>query len=150
MIPPNHTRRGPSRWHFDIDKHLNPFVPPSALPRMPAPVAHFLGYRTHAPAYPLGNLAMIFWAVVGVFASLAIIGAVVLAVPSFQAQGVPTIIGSFVRPASFPSFPQLDFPLSPVSLSPFLSSPLPPSSPNPSYPTPLSPSPPSPFTNPQN
>ncbi|KAH6839522.1 HPP family-domain-containing protein [Chaetomium sp. MPI-CAGE-AT-0009] len=95
MIPPNQPRRGLSQWHFDIDKYLNPFFPPSALPLMPAPIAHFLGYRTHPPAHPLGNLAMIFWAVIGVFASLAIIGAVVLAVPSFQAQGVPTIIGSF-------------------------------------------------------
>lgn len=96
MIPPNQPRRGLSRWHFDIDKHLNPFLAPSALPMMPAPIAHFFGYRTHAPAHPLGNLIMIFWAVIGVFASLAIVGAVVLAVPSFQAQGVPTIIGSFV------------------------------------------------------
>ncbi|KAK3296450.1 HPP family-domain-containing protein [Chaetomium fimeti] len=95
MIPPNQARGGPSRWHFDIDKHINPFFPPSALPLMPAPIAHFLGYRTHPPAHPLGNLAMIFWAVIGVFSSLAIIGAVALAVPSFQAQGVPTIIGSF-------------------------------------------------------
>jgi hypothetical protein len=104
MIPPNQPRRGPSRWHFDIDKHLNPFFPPSALPMMPAPIAHFLGYRTHAPAHPLGNLAMIFWAVIGVFASLAVIGAVALAVPAFRAQGVPTIIGSFVCLDSFPSF----------------------------------------------
>ncbi|KAH6627446.1 HPP family-domain-containing protein [Chaetomium tenue] len=95
MIPPDQPRRGLSRWHFDIDKHLNPFLAPSALPMMPAPIAHFFGYRTHAPARPLGNLIMIFWAVIGVFASLAIVGAVVLAVPSFQAQGVPTIIGSF-------------------------------------------------------
>ncbi len=103
MTPPNHPRRGPSRWHFDIDKYLNPFFPPSALPHVPSPLAHFLGYRTHAPAHPLGNLAMIFWAVVGVFASLAIIGAVALAVPAFQVRGVPTIIGSFVRPPPFPS-----------------------------------------------
>ncbi|KAL2129220.1 hypothetical protein VTI74DRAFT_8066 [Chaetomium olivicolor] len=95
MIHPNQPRRGPSRWHFDIDKHLNPVFPPSVLPQLPAPIAHFLGYRTHAPARPLGNLAMIFWAVVGVFSSLAIIGAVVLHVPAFQSRGVPTIVGSF-------------------------------------------------------
>jgi hypothetical protein len=96
MMVPDQPRRGPSRWHFDIDKHLNPFFPASALPRLPSPVAHFLGYRTHAPVHPLGNLAMIFWAVIGVFCSLAVIGAVALAVPEFQSRGVPTIIGSFV------------------------------------------------------
>ncbi|KAK4131568.1 HPP-domain-containing protein [Trichocladium antarcticum] len=90
----NQPRRGPSRWNFDIDQHVNPVLPPSLLPHLPAPVAHFLGYRTH-PAHPLGNLAMIFWAVVGVFSSLVVIGAVAREVPAFQARGVPTIIGSF-------------------------------------------------------
>ena len=107
MTAPDRPRRGLSRWHFDIDKYLNPFVPPSGLPHVPSPVAHFLGYRTHAPARPLGNLAMVFWAVIGVFCSLAIIGAVVLAVPAFQVRGVPTIIGSFVRPLSHP-FPETE------------------------------------------
>lgn len=97
MIAPSGPRRGPSRWHFDIDQHTNRFFPPSALPYLPSPVAHFLGYRTHAPARPLGNLAMIFWAVIGVFSSLAVIGAVGLAIPAFTSRGVPVIVGSFVR-----------------------------------------------------
>ncbi|KAK4246077.1 HPP family-domain-containing protein [Corynascus novoguineensis] len=78
-----------------MDKYLNPFFPPSALPYLPASVAHFLGYRTHIPQRPLGNLAMIFWAVIGVFASLAIIGAVDKAIPAFQVRGAPVIIGSY-------------------------------------------------------
>jgi hypothetical protein len=108
MIP-NQPRRGPSRWHFDVDKHVNPFFPASVLPRFPAPVAHFLGYRTHPP-HPLGNLAMIFWAVIGVFSSLAIIGAVTREVPAFQARGVPTIIGSFVSPILVFLHPSTAFP----------------------------------------
>ncbi|KAL2255390.1 hypothetical protein VTK26DRAFT_3469 [Humicola hyalothermophila] len=88
-------RSGSSRWHFDIDEYLNPFFPASVLPRLPSAVAHFLGYRTHTPR-PLGNLVMIFWAAIGVFSSLAVIGAVNRAVPEFQARGVPTILGSFV------------------------------------------------------
>ncbi|KAK4139646.1 HPP family-domain-containing protein [Dichotomopilus funicola] len=94
-------RRGPSRWHFNIDAHLNPFIPASPLPRLPTPIAHFLGHRTHAPSSsaggrpPLGNIAMIFWAMVGVFSSLAIIGAVTQHVPAFESRGVPVIIGSF-------------------------------------------------------
>ncbi|KAK4154908.1 HPP family-domain-containing protein [Chaetomidium leptoderma] len=96
MIPPNsQPHRGPARWHFDIDGYINPFFPPSALPRLPSPVAHFLGYRTHAPTHQLGNLAMIFWAAIGVFSSIAIIGAVMLSIPEFQSRGVPTVIGSF-------------------------------------------------------
>ncbi|KAL2017775.1 hypothetical protein VTK56DRAFT_1693 [Thermocarpiscus australiensis] len=95
MVISERPSRGPSRWHFDIDAHLNPFLPASLLPRLPHPVAHFLGYRTHAPARPLGNVAMIFWAVIGIFSSLAIIGAVAQEVPSFQSRGVPIIIGSF-------------------------------------------------------
>lgn len=95
MIP-NNPRRGPSRWHFDIDRYLNPLFPPSVLPRLPRPVAHFLGYRTHPAPRPLGNLAMIFWAVIGVFGSIAIICAVNLEIPAFQRRDVPTIIGSFV------------------------------------------------------
>ncbi|KAK4098902.1 hypothetical protein N658DRAFT_517708 [Parathielavia hyrcaniae] len=94
-MTPDPPRRGPSRWHFDIDKHLNPVIPASALPRLPAPFAHFLGHRTHASTAQLGNVAMIFWAVIGIFCSLAAIGAVAQAVPEFQSRGVPAIIGSF-------------------------------------------------------
>lgn len=95
MMMANQPRRGPSRWHFDIDRYLNPLFPASILPRFPAPVAHFLGYRTHPP-HPLGNLAMIFWAAVGVFSSIAVIGAVAQGIPEFQGRGVPVVIGSFV------------------------------------------------------
>lgn len=102
MKVPHTPRRGPSRWHFDIDQFLNPLLPPSLLPRLPSPVAHFLGYRTHAPQHALGNLAMVFWAVIGVFSSLAIIGVVNEAVPAFQHRTVPIIIGSFVRGAPAP------------------------------------------------
>ncbi|KAL2155735.1 hypothetical protein VTH82DRAFT_477 [Thermothelomyces myriococcoides] len=94
MISPSSLRRGPTRWHFDIDKYINPLLPPSCLPYLPSPVAHFLGYRTRPPR-PLGNLAMIFWAIIGVFVSLAIIGAVNDAIPALQHRSAPIIIGSF-------------------------------------------------------
>ncbi|KAK3944374.1 HPP family protein [Diplogelasinospora grovesii] len=84
----------PSRWHFDIDHYLNPVVPPTALPRLPYPVAHFLGYRTRPPR-PLGNILIIAWAFVGIFCSLALIATVGRYVPSFAGHAVPTIIGSF-------------------------------------------------------
>ncbi|GAB1321011.1 hypothetical protein MFIFM68171_11221 [Madurella fahalii] len=95
MMIPKTSGRGPSRWHFDIDEFLNPFFPVSILPRLPHPVAHFLGYRTHHLPPPLGNVAMIFWAFIGIFSSLIVIGAVGVNVPAFRSLGVPTIIGSF-------------------------------------------------------
>ncbi|KAK4444229.1 HPP family-domain-containing protein [Podospora aff. communis PSN243] len=89
-------RTDPFRWHVDIDRHLNPLLPASILPRLPHPVAHFLGYRSHpSKAGALGNVAVVFWAAIGVFASLAIIGGVARHIPSFAHRAVPTIVGSF-------------------------------------------------------
>lgn len=94
---------GPFRWHVNVDRHLNPLLPGSVLPRLPHPVAHFLGYRSHASAGgPVGNLIVVFWAAIGIFSSLAIIGAVSQQVPEFERRGVPVIVGSFV---SWPHFP---------------------------------------------
>jgi hypothetical protein len=90
---------GPFRWHWhvNIDRHLNPVLPPSVLPRLPHPVAHFLGYRSHpSTAGPVGNLLVVFWAALGIFSSLSIIGAVGQQIPAFVSKGVPIIVGSFV------------------------------------------------------
>ncbi|KAK4195346.1 HPP family-domain-containing protein [Triangularia verruculosa] len=100
---PSHPEKPTRSWstlHFDVDTHLNPFFPPSCLPRFPHAVAHFLGYRNPVPPEahsrpPLGNIPMIFWAVVGVFGSLALIGAVGQKISAFGEKGVPVIIGSF-------------------------------------------------------
>ena len=87
----------PLRWHVDIDQYLNPFVPPSLLPRLPYPVAHFLGHRTgRSLRTPLGNIVVIFWAFVGVFGTLSFIGLIGRHIPAFESRGVPTIVGSFV------------------------------------------------------
>ncbi|KAK0647109.1 HPP family-domain-containing protein [Cercophora newfieldiana] len=89
-------RSGPFRWHVDIDRHLNPLLPASILPRLPAPIAHFLGYRSHpSRTGALGNIVVVFWAAIGVFSSLTIIGAVAQQIPSFAHHAVPTIVGSF-------------------------------------------------------
>lgn len=93
-MPFDHTK--PFRWHLDIDRHLNPVLPPSVLPRLPRPVAHFLGYRSHPSSQgALGNVAVVLWASIGIFSSLAIIGAVTNQIPAFQSRAVPTIVGSF-------------------------------------------------------
>ena len=96
----------PFQWHIDIDRVVNPLLPVSILPRLPAPVAHFLGHRSHPTAGGrIGNVAVVFWACIGVFSSLAVLGAVTQHVPSFRDRNVPVIVGSFVcpLPSLFPS-----------------------------------------------
>ncbi|KAK4206896.1 HPP family-domain-containing protein [Rhypophila decipiens] len=85
------------RWHLDIDRYLNPVVAPSILPRLPYPIAHFCGYRTEKThrSIPLGNLIVVFWSVIGIFATLSLIGLIGQNVPSFESNGVPVIVGSF-------------------------------------------------------
>ncbi|KAI0843959.1 HPP family protein [Daldinia vernicosa] len=84
----------PTKWHFEIDQYLNPWIPAAPWKRLPYPVAHFLGYRPEHQR-PLGNIAMVFWAFIGVFCSLTMIEAVGHAIPSFEEHGAPIIIGSF-------------------------------------------------------
>ncbi|KAI1207252.1 HPP family-domain-containing protein [Annulohypoxylon truncatum] len=84
----------PSQWNFEIDDYLNPWLPAAPWKHVPYPIAHFLGHRP-GPQRPLGNIAMIFWALIGVFCSLIIIEFAGRAIPSFEAHGAPIIIGSF-------------------------------------------------------
>ncbi|KAK7967658.1 uncharacterized protein PG986_001935 [Apiospora aurea] len=84
----------PSKWHFDIDAYLNPYLPSPPWKRLPRFATHFVGYRPR-PQQPIGNLAMIAWAFIGVFASLSIIEVVGRHIDSFRNGGAPLIIGSF-------------------------------------------------------
>ncbi|KAI0881781.1 HPP family-domain-containing protein [Annulohypoxylon maeteangense] len=84
----------PSKWNFEIDDYLNPWLPAAPWKHIPYPIAHFLGYRP-VPQRPLGNIAMTFWAFIGVFCSLTIIEFAGRAIPSFEMHGAPIIIGSF-------------------------------------------------------
>ncbi|KAI1773493.1 HPP family-domain-containing protein [Hypoxylon cercidicola] len=84
----------PSQWHFEIDDYLSPWIPPAPWKYLPYPIAHFLGYRPNRPR-PLGNIAVTFWAFVGILCSLTIIEVVNHSIPSFEQHGTPMIIGSF-------------------------------------------------------
>ncbi|KAI2470894.1 HPP family-domain-containing protein [Annulohypoxylon bovei var. microspora] len=84
----------PSKWNFEIDDYLNPWLPAAPWNYIPYPIAYFLGHRS-GPQCPVGNIAMIFWAFIGVFCSLIIIETVSRAIPSFEERGAPIIIGSF-------------------------------------------------------
>ncbi|ORY70388.1 HPP family-domain-containing protein [Pseudomassariella vexata] len=84
----------PSKWNVSIDRYINPWVPSPPWKHLPYPVAHFLGHRT-TPQRPLGNVALAFWAFIGVFVSLLGVALIGRAIPSFQERGAPVIIGSF-------------------------------------------------------
>ncbi|WPJ63949.1 hypothetical protein SMAC4_09220 [Sordaria macrospora] len=98
MAPPWSLNR-PTTWHLDIDRFINPFIPASVLPHFPTPIAYFLGYRDLNPKRPAkkppGNIAIIFFAFVGIFVTLAIIGAVGEHYEGFGGRGVPVVVGSF-------------------------------------------------------
>ncbi|KAK0391476.1 hypothetical protein NLU13_0977 [Sarocladium strictum] len=81
-------------WSFDIDQYLNRLIPSPPWRYLPYPVAHFLGHRTHQ-THNIGTLAPVFWAFIGIWCSLSIIQVVDLHIPSFEARGVPIIVGSF-------------------------------------------------------
>ncbi|KAH6608479.1 hpp family [Trichoderma cornu-damae] len=81
-------------WNLDIDRFLNPLVPPAPWNRIPYPVAYWFGFRKTKPQ-ETGNLMPIFWAFIGVFGAIAMIEAVGRHVASFPPHHVPLIVGSF-------------------------------------------------------
>ncbi|KND90043.1 Transmembrane protein [Tolypocladium ophioglossoides CBS 100239] len=81
-------------WNFNIDRFLNPFVPPPPWRYLPYPVARFFGYRKTKPQ-ETGNLMPVFWAFIGIFCAILLIEAVSKRVPSFESHGAPIIVGSF-------------------------------------------------------
>ncbi|RDA88734.1 hypothetical protein CP532_4054 [Ophiocordyceps camponoti-leonardi (nom. inval.)] len=85
---------GRKTWNLDIDRHLNPLLPPPPWTRLPYPLAHFLGYRRTKPS-TRGNLLTTFWSFIGILISLLLIMAVTPRVPLLRAHGTPVIVGSF-------------------------------------------------------
>ncbi len=85
----------PLQWSFDIDRYLNPIIPRPPFHRLPRVLSHFLGHRHEQPK-PIGNLAIIFCAFLGVFASIIVIEAASDHVHYFEERGSPIIIASFV------------------------------------------------------
>lgn len=88
------SRRDPRYWGFDIDRYLNPFLPPPPWRHLPEPVSRFFGYRVAKPPN-WGNLSVIFWAFIGVFCGISLIAVVSRNIPAFEGHGAPIIIGSF-------------------------------------------------------
>lgn len=84
----------PLSWNIDIDRFLNPFLPPPPWRWIPRPISHWFGYR-ETPPKPLGNVLVTFWSVVGIFCGVSLIEGVSSHVPSFRDHGAPLIVASF-------------------------------------------------------
>lgn len=84
----------PSQWHFDIDEHLNKIVPPPPWKYVPYPVAYMLGHRK-GKLPEIGNIAMIFWAAIGIFCSIILIELASRRIHALEQNGT-LIVASFV------------------------------------------------------
>lgn len=98
----NPLTRGLPPWNFDIDRYLNPLVPPPPWRFLPYRLAWWFGYRKEKPV-DIGSLRVTFWAFVGSFCAIVIIQLVDLHLPSFVHHHVPIIVGSFVSRRLEPS-----------------------------------------------
>ncbi|RMJ26351.1 HPP family [Aspergillus sp. HF37] len=82
------------RWHFDIDRYINPWLPAPRWHRLPGPIARFFGHRHEEPR-AMGNILIALWTLVTVFCGVSIITSVTMRVPAFQNHGAPDVIPSF-------------------------------------------------------
>lgn len=89
MIP------NPPPLDFDIDTHLNPYIPPSRLDVLPTWLSWFLGYRTHNRK-PVGSVVVWWWAFIGAFVGLLVVEAVYM-LPALRSEGKSVVIASLVR-----------------------------------------------------
>lgn len=88
-----------SKWHFDIDRYLNHIVPAPRWRLVPYPVSYFLGYRKGNKVDRIGNIAMTFWAFVGIFVAILLIELAMRSISVVEESGI-LIIASFVSPGS--------------------------------------------------
>ncbi|KAF3194576.1 hypothetical protein TWF225_007103 [Orbilia oligospora] len=89
-----HTKRNTTRWDFDIDNYINPWIPPSILQELPTSISRFLGYRT-SPRKELGSILVAWWSLFGAFCGIAAVSAVFKYSGVFSELDPPLIIGSF-------------------------------------------------------
>jgi len=85
---------------FQIDDYLNPYIPAPRLDRLPTPISHFLGYRSDSKPEPkdVPHLLVCFWAFIGAFLGLLVVGAMYKYAPGLASHNPPVLIASLVRP----------------------------------------------------
>ncbi|KAJ9256942.1 hypothetical protein DTO195F2_5621 [Paecilomyces variotii] len=81
-------------WNIDIDRCLNPFLPPPPWKYLPYPVSWWFGYRKNPPR-ALGNVLIAFWSCIGIFCGILLIEGVSRHVQVFRDHGAPIIVASF-------------------------------------------------------
>ncbi|ORY17579.1 HPP family-domain-containing protein [Clohesyomyces aquaticus] len=100
----------PREWNFDIDRYINPYLPPSRLHRLPTPLSRFLGYR-RKETQDVGNVLQAWWGFVGAFCGLAAVAAVFNNSGDIQARHPPAMIASFVRASAILEYNAIKSPL---------------------------------------
>ncbi|EPS37114.1 hypothetical protein H072_9283 [Dactylellina haptotyla CBS 200.50] len=87
-------RPNAKRWDLDIDEYINPWVPPSFVPKLPRFISRFLGYRA-TPQGDVGALLVAWWSFFGAFCGIATVSAVFKYSGVFSSVNAPFILGSF-------------------------------------------------------
>jgi hypothetical protein len=80
---------------FDIDDHLNRFIPARFLHRLPRWLSWGLGYRTEVPKR-VPTVFVWFWTFIGAFCGVSVVQAVFERSQYFLDRHVVNIVGSFV------------------------------------------------------
>ncbi|MDI1491573.1 MAG: hypothetical protein OHK93_002782 [Ramalina farinacea] len=83
----------PATWNLPLDTLLDRFALPNFTHRLPFPIAHLLGHRTH-PDRPIGNVLTAISALLGAFIAILIIGALFMT-PAISSHHPPLLLGSF-------------------------------------------------------
>jgi hypothetical protein len=81
---------------FDIDQHLNQYIPAQWLHRLPKWLSWCLGYRSELPR-KVPTLIIWLWTFIGAFCGVSVVQAVFEQSQYFLNRHVPNIVGSFVH-----------------------------------------------------
>ncbi|RDA88507.1 hypothetical protein CP532_6665 [Ophiocordyceps camponoti-leonardi (nom. inval.)] len=87
-------------WNWDIDRHLNRFIPPPPWHLIPYPLDRFLGHRQDKSPPTTGNILVMVWAFFGILLTISLIEGAVMSVPSFVANDGPIIVADLNKGAS--------------------------------------------------
>lgn len=85
----------PCQWHIDIDRYINPYIPPTPQILSRGSLLRLCGVRDTSQR-PIGNVLCGIWAFIGALASLSLIYVIGQHTFGFEDAGVPLTIGSFV------------------------------------------------------
>lgn len=86
--------KGAPKWlDFDMDNHINPWLPHNRVDRLPAPISRILGYRKGTYKEPPA-LVQWFSAFVGAFIGILLVGVIFKYAPGVTNHNPPVIVAS--------------------------------------------------------